>query len=202
MKNFIIAGAFLAAVAVFLTVVGLTSDAAGPSSQGEPSGQAADDGPTTSIDSLRSTETVDESAATAEVIARVMILERSGQLYAAPPTWDSVASMDLGLPYVWFRASVREYLKGEDIGQELRLMDIGGPNVAVEGSVGSMSGLSTGDEAVVFLGCDEPKPMDVDCGVMDAYIIDGDTARSPLNEKELPVAELEPRIEAALAAAP
>ena len=110
--------------------------------------------------------------------------------------------MSFGLGYVWSRVEVLQYLKGEDLGKELMLFDLGGPDVVVEGTVGPASGLSVGDEAVVFLGCGGSKLVEVDCGVMDAYIIEGDTARSPSNEKELPAADLEPRIEAALEAAP
>jgi hypothetical protein len=200
MKNFILAGAFLAVVAVFLTVVALTGDDEGSSSQ-PPSGEAADQGPTTSIDTLRLPQTIEQSAASAEAIARVRILEQSEQLYRGPPGGPSI-------PWVWQRAEVRDYLKGDDLGSQLVLMSSGGPDViwdALPGP-GPASGLAIGDEAVVFLLCQPPEPgawpEEGDCWVGDAYIIDGDTARSPINEKELPVAELEPRLEAALAAAP
>ncbi len=196
MKNFIIAGAFLAAVAGFLTVVWLTNDGEGTSSQ------AAPEGPTRITNSIRLTETIEESAVEAEAIARVRVLEQSEQLYGSPPTWEPASSMSFGLSYVWFRAEVLQYLKGEDLGKELILLDGGGPDVVVEGRVGAESGLSVGDEAVVFLLCDAPMPVEGDCWVSDAYIIEGDTARSPFNEKELLAADLEPRIKAALEAAP
>ena len=194
MKNFIIAGVCLAAVAGFLTVVWLTNDGEGDSSQ------AAPEGPTRITNSLRSPQTIEESAAKSEVIARVRVLEQSEQLYGRPPTWEPASPMSFGLGYVWFRTEVLQYLKGEDLGKELILLDGGGPDVVVEGRVGAESGLSVGDEAVVFLGCDAPMPVEGDCWVMDAYIIEGGTARSPFNEKELPAADLEPRIEAALEA--
>ncbi len=143
--------------------------------------------------------------ARSEAIVRVRILEQSGQLWATPPDWQPVSGYPSGNPYVWLRAQALDYLKGDNLGPELLLLDGGGPEVCYNGGrAGPRSGVSVGDEAAVFLKCDgtKPKQYEEGCWVADAYIVEGGMARSPLNDKEMPAADLLPRIDVALAAAP